>query len=1280
MKKVSVTLIFILSIVFYRIGEAQEFKAGQLFVQVNGSDGIPSISIDSVDTIIVMKNLSLQKIFQDNHVYSFIRAFPVIDSFKIHNKYGLDKVYKLLCQCNQENLMNQIKADSGGFYKYVEQIPVGHSQYTPNDYDLQDNIPVSGPDSALNLISAKEAWDITRGDPNIKIGIFEKNLTSPWTHQDIQGQIVYWDTIGTEKTNFHALFVCGCAAGATDNGVGKSSIGFNCKIMFSGNYLDYGDMLKFSYLGAKVLNTSYATNGPPSNIDQNVINAITDNGSLLVASAGNDTVTPFYPSLYANVLSVTSVGFNDHHISWDNPPQVDANNDSVDICAPGYHVMGLWDSCNTCYKRSSGTSFAAPIVAGAAALIYSINPCLDPSDVTYILKSTADDIYQIPENHKFIGRLGAGRLNAYKAVHLADSLYHPKNYDIRTGLDTTWNSVVYVTDTVKIDSGGKLTIKNKVIFSENARLIVKPGGVLVVDGGQLKSCPNHSWRGIEVWGNYSQSQYPTINGARYQGLVVLKDSAKISDAYDAVRLWKPGDYSTSGGILQASNAIFKNNKRAVEFIAYHNTNPINHDTVSNFSYFTGCRFITDDYYVIADPFFGFITMWKVEGINISGCSFYNLKSYNSSIERGYGIETIDANFRVQPLCTSPYYPCPSNSLDSCKFRGLFAGIDAQIEETVNTVYINCAAFYDNSYGVKFEGVNYGTIVKSYFQIGSNTLCPNFTGIGIELDNCNGYMIEENTMTTISWPVGASFLGIRVVSPQYVSNVLYNNIYKNQLVGLSIGNQAEGQNFNPNNYTGLCYYCNYNEMNNYDFYVTDQGVRLNQGASDTAAGNVFSQNPTYDFYNNGSWGYISYYYNNQNPPEKPNHAYRLDLYSANPNPCPSHLSGGSNPTPKLTMDQISAYEQDFANNNSIFNNVNALYQSLKDGGSTEGTELDIQNSTSSQTIELRDELLGKSPHLSEDVLKAAADRYDVLPDSILFEILSANPDELRNEELLTYLKEMPNPLPDYMIDLLREIACDTTYKTTLLRQMGSANGYSTQDAYIIIRDILNDSIVNLSNLRNWLDNLQDISADYQIIDSWLQQGNTTSAISLVNMLPELYNMDDSALNEYNQYKTIKTMQAQLINEGKNLFQYDSVQIAELYNIANNSKGQAGTIAKNILEFGYGVFFIDCAPLPMGPTKSVKIINPKIITKGNELKITVFPNPANELITFKYSIPDQEQSSYIQIDDLKGQLIDIIILKNLQGEVVWDTWKVPTGVYVYTLKSEKYSKSGRITVRH
>ncbi len=144
-----------------------------------------------------------------------------------------------------------------------------------------------------------------------------------------------------------------------------------------------------------------------------------------------DGTCRIFPASYDNVISVSSVGhINDvgyidptygannwkdvHEEIIGDPITAHSHNDKVDICAPGYNVLSTWP--NNMYAGNWGTSFATPKVAGVCALMLSANPCLTPDEVESILKSTAVNIYAIPENAPYAGKLGAGRVDAYEAV------------------------------------------------------------------------------------------------------------------------------------------------------------------------------------------------------------------------------------------------------------------------------------------------------------------------------------------------------------------------------------------------------------------------------------------------------------------------------------------------------------------------------------------------------------------------------------------------------------------------------------------------------------------------------------------------------------------------------------------------------------------------------------------------------------------------------------------------------------------------------------------------
>lgn len=186
------------------------------------------------------------------------------------------------------------------------------------------------------------------------------------------------------------------------------------------------------------------------------------------------------------------------------------------------------------------------------------------------------------------------------------------------------------------------------------------------------------------------------------------------------------------------------------------------------------------------------------------------------------------------------------------------------------------------------------------------------------------------------------------------------------------------------------------------------------------GNKFSPDAVLHFFNGGVHQ-VDYYYCNYCMYENPDNQkiFYVDEHGKSfINSCASHYGGTIPDNLVLSQEQKLEIEEVFYNNLIDYENVKALYDDLVDGGDTEDELQDIQDAQPDDMWALRSQLLGDSPHLSMEVLKETADRTDVFTESALFDILAANPDELKKEELTAYLEEKEGPLPEYMIEILR----------------------------------------------------------------------------------------------------------------------------------------------------------------------------------------------------------------------------------------------------------------------
>jgi hypothetical protein len=164
--------------------------------------------------------------------------------------------------------------------------------------------------------------------------------------------------------------------------------------------------------GAKVASLSFAGLYASSEIDQAAI-YMRGKGGLTVVAAGNDgSDISAYPNS-PNYLTVGAVGQSDVHSSFSNWGT------SVDLVAPGENILTTLP--NNMYVSESGTSLSAPMVAGVAALIYSLNPNFTPAEVEGFILSTATDLGPVGKDLLY----GTGRLNAGAAVQAAAAQVQP---------------------------------------------------------------------------------------------------------------------------------------------------------------------------------------------------------------------------------------------------------------------------------------------------------------------------------------------------------------------------------------------------------------------------------------------------------------------------------------------------------------------------------------------------------------------------------------------------------------------------------------------------------------------------------------------------------------------------------------------------------------------------------------------------------------------------------------------------------------------------------------
>lgn len=1258
----------------------QGFESGMLYIYIQDENAIPEFDLKDDEIEIILQDESLKSVFELFEVFSFERAFPIIDTIALDYKYELDRVYILKCSGNEVQLMQLLLEEYNMYYDLIELIPSYQLTYSPNDYHILDNI--LGPNYALDIINAKQAWDITQGDPSVILGITDSGF---WiNHEDIQNKIAF--VLNNTSNEYHGTFVAGIAAAETDNNLGMSSIGFKCKLglglgsIGSDANTGYNTLIQMANMGVKVANASWASLNY-SQTHQNMIHAMTDLGLLLVAAAGNGdsdeinhNLPPHdyrYPASYDRVLSVTSVGSDLSHY-WSDAGITHTHNDKVDVSAPGYSVISTSiDPAVNYYWKSSGTSFAAPYVTGMAGLILSLNPDLLPHQLTWIIKSTAQNIDQF--NEEYIGLIGTGLIDAYAAVLKAEQFSNTigADYDILNGQNIVWDAedLRIINNYIHVHQGGTLTINGVVFLKENAIIIVDRGGVLSLDGAYLSSYDLESWHGIEVWGDYDLDQNPQSN----KGVISINNGTLIENATYALTIGKRinGNLQKSfgGGIVFADDVDFRNNGKSVEFSAYQRDFPP--FSLPNMSYFYNCRFLRERNTGFAFNNV-FITLNAVQGINIFGCSFINNANKDQvPLDDAYGIGILSNNssFAIETFIAGSEIVNPY-------FFGLRYGIKAQNISTTNLVKVDNSIFDKVLNGIYLNSCAGAVVTNNTFYMLSGTINPAVpTAYGLYMDYCTGYRVEYNNF--LKWMNSTQprkVIGIIVNNSGADYNMIYNNYFDKQYIGILAQNHNRGWTAAP--YTGLVIKCNDFYRNHFDISVTGDdeqphyGIGLYQGVPvgiDGPAGNLFGHwrpGSTSDYHN--EMQHINYTHHYPSDPRlvpiyytESNISLIVGLQQWEPPySCPILLPDVEEEAKSL----IAEFEGEANESKNIL-------ELLVDHGDTYQLETDVLFSNPSQSFDVYNNLLDAEGKLSNEVLSAAIQKEDVLVDAMIRDILVNNPHSVKSNELMFLLENRINQLPEFMLaqidqgynllsskeDLESNIAANELMAALLSNELIRIYKADTVNPYAAF-----DSLTAFLALR------QTPGSYYRLAFEYLNAGQINdAAVTMMNI--ENFNLSDKQLEIYNRMITYFDLLKNIRIQDRNIYELQTEEVDVLAGLVNGND-MVSAYARSILSANNLLDYQEEIILPAESFKSSRV---KRNAAMPDNILFIYPNPASDYFIASYNTGNVgHQSNQLVISDLTGRMVKIFDLgKHPSDKQIIPIQGINNGVYICTLFSNR-----------
>lgn len=314
----------------------------------------------------------------------------------------------------------------------------------PHNLAVVPNDPSYSSQWSHGLTHIETAWDITTGSATVQVAVLDTGMDA--RHEDLLGNIAEQVDVSSgravsrrvgsdnDSCNFgHGTFVAGVIGALGNNSIGVAGVAWDVSIIDVAlsspasrcGILDSAIIAGLDYVSDRtdpvdVVNLSLGgiSESCPTAV-QTAIDAARAAGTVVVAASGNDELRApgvlSVPASCDGVISVGSVG------QFGSVAVYSTQNDSVDIAAPGGDTSVGSGIVSTLagggYAEEEGTSFSSPYIAGAAALLRSIDASLTPDEIESYLEHTAQEKGATGRDPAY----GWGLVDVGAAVAMADA-------------------------------------------------------------------------------------------------------------------------------------------------------------------------------------------------------------------------------------------------------------------------------------------------------------------------------------------------------------------------------------------------------------------------------------------------------------------------------------------------------------------------------------------------------------------------------------------------------------------------------------------------------------------------------------------------------------------------------------------------------------------------------------------------------------------------------------------------------------------------------------------
>ncbi|MHB8961834.1 MAG: S8 family serine peptidase [Saccharofermentanales bacterium] len=339
--------------------------------------------------------------------------------------------YRILSD-SRNRLFEISVSDADGFTKSFDSLILYSGRARTRAVDIIPDDPRYSEQWAPDAVNLPEAWDLTQGSAEVKVAVIDSGFYRG--HEDLSGtSVLQGYDICADQPNVtsdeigHGTMVTSIIAATTNNAKGMAGGCWNItvipyKVADAKQLIDSADVIAAVMMaadaGCDVINLSLG-GYELDPAEAAAIEYAYGKGCIIIASAGNEGSyddpergMPSYPASEPKVISVASLGPDSSRSYFSQ------YNSMVDVTAPGEDILVAYTESMNSYAVGSGTSFSAPYVSAAAALVRSIEPSISADYFEQLVIETSTDLGAASRDDYY----GWGLLDAAK---LADQAEYP---------------------------------------------------------------------------------------------------------------------------------------------------------------------------------------------------------------------------------------------------------------------------------------------------------------------------------------------------------------------------------------------------------------------------------------------------------------------------------------------------------------------------------------------------------------------------------------------------------------------------------------------------------------------------------------------------------------------------------------------------------------------------------------------------------------------------------------------------------------------------------------